>query len=407
MRPAGSAPVEPISSTASVPSLSLGRLFLRFLRFGALAWGGPVAQIAMLKRELVDEEKWITQERFRQQLAVYQVLPGPEAHELCVYFGMLARGRIGGLLAGLGFMLPGLLLILTLSWAYTGSGSMPPAALAAFVGMQAGVVALIVRATHRIAQHSLTNRWLCAIALVAAIADLLGVHFAVSLACAGAIHCAARERHLVVVGIAAAAWVAVAAWMVATAGASDVSLPAEPASTTVPSLATILAAGLRAGLLTFGGAYTAISFLEADAVGPNGWMTTTTFLDGVALSGVLPAPLVIFGTFVGWIGRGLLGALVITAGIFGPAFGFTLVAHDLLERVVQRPRVREVLDGVTAGVVGLIAATAIKLAPAALSSVPRVAIAAVTLAMLYMLKSRLAVLYVMLTAAAAGWLFCR
>ena len=84
---------------ARVPHEPLGRLFLRFLKFGFLAWGGPVAQIAMLRDELVVEEKWVTPQHFNRVLAMYQVLPGPEATELCVYFGMLSRGRIGGLLA--------------------------------------------------------------------------------------------------------------------------------------------------------------------------------------------------------------------------------------------------------------------------------------------------------------------
>jgi len=98
------------AEVASPPSESYERLFLRFLRFGLLAWGGPVAQIAMIRRELVDEEHWVSNERFNRTLAVYQVLPGPEAHELCVYFGTLACGRLGGLLAGLGFILPGIVL---------------------------------------------------------------------------------------------------------------------------------------------------------------------------------------------------------------------------------------------------------------------------------------------------------
>jgi chromate transporter len=80
--------------------------FARFLRFGLLAWGGPVAQIAMIKRELVEEEKWLTPERFNRLLAVYQVLPGPEAHELCVHLGMMKRGRLGGVLAGLALCYP-------------------------------------------------------------------------------------------------------------------------------------------------------------------------------------------------------------------------------------------------------------------------------------------------------------
>ncbi|HYN87725.1 MAG TPA: chromate transporter, partial [Ardenticatenaceae bacterium] len=89
------------------PREAYGQLFRRFLRFGLLAWGGPVAQIALIRQELVEEEQWLSRERFNRALAVYQVLPGPEATELCVYLGMQARGRLGGLLAGLGFVLPG------------------------------------------------------------------------------------------------------------------------------------------------------------------------------------------------------------------------------------------------------------------------------------------------------------
>ena len=97
---------------------SLPAIFRRFLRFGCLAWGGPVAQIAMIKRELVEEEHWVEPSRFNRLLAIYQVLPGPEAHELCVHFGTMKRGRVGGIVAGLGFMLPGLLLVLAIAWLY-------------------------------------------------------------------------------------------------------------------------------------------------------------------------------------------------------------------------------------------------------------------------------------------------
>jgi chromate transporter len=97
---------------------SSGEIFIRFLKFGCLAWGGPAAQIAMIKRECVDEEGWISDASFKKLLAVYQVLPGPEAHELCVYFGRLRGGKLGGFLAGLGFMLPGFILMLCLSALY-------------------------------------------------------------------------------------------------------------------------------------------------------------------------------------------------------------------------------------------------------------------------------------------------
>ena len=123
------------------PALSYPQLFLRFLRFGLMAWGGPVAQIAMLRKELVEEERWISSARFNRLLAVMQVLPGPEAHELCVHLGMRAKGRLGGMLAGLAFMLPGFLLMFALSWLYFAMDIQSSALGAAFLGVQVGVVA--------------------------------------------------------------------------------------------------------------------------------------------------------------------------------------------------------------------------------------------------------------------------
>src|SRR5215213_10354241 len=115
-------------------SKSLLAIFWRFLRFGLMAWGGPVAQIAMIRRELVEEERWVPSARFNRLLAVYQVLPGPEAHELCVFFGTLPKGRLGGFLAGLGFMLPGFVLMFALSWLYLSTNITQTVAAAAFPG---------------------------------------------------------------------------------------------------------------------------------------------------------------------------------------------------------------------------------------------------------------------------------
>src|SRR5258706_8901586 len=140
------------------------QIFLRFLKFGLLAWGGPVAQIAMIKQELVEEEKWISTERFNRALSVYQVLPGPEAHELCVYFGMLAGGRWGGFLAGLGFMLPGFLFMLLFTWIYLHFGIKSPLLQSVFAGFQVAVIALIFSAVHRIGKHSLVNKQLFTVA---------------------------------------------------------------------------------------------------------------------------------------------------------------------------------------------------------------------------------------------------
>ena len=382
------------------------RIFWRFLRFGMLAWGGPVAQIGMIKRELVDEEGWIEPARFNRLLAVYQVLPGPEAHELCVHFGMTRGGRIGGILAGLAFMLPGLLLILALAWLYSRIDLSDPLLAAIFLGVQVGVVAIIARAVHRIGEHVLEDKWLWLMAALAALASLLGVPFWISLPVAGLAYMAFASRSwgsgLALLAIGAVLGVAMAS------GPNAVLQQSAGAETASVSALLLFFSGLKAGLLTFGGAYTAIPFVRDDAVG-RGWVSDSQFLDSLALSGIIPAPLIIFATFVGYQAGGLGGALAITAGIFLPAFSFTLLFYDQLERVMENLALHHFLSGVAAGVVGLIAVTTIQLATHVGQSVPSLALAALifaaALALLYLWKSKLNILVVVLGSALLGLLF--
>ena len=396
-----------LTPLVTIPREPYLKLFWRYLRFGFLAWGGPVAQIAMIRQEIVEEDKWITPERFNRVLAVYQVLPGPEAHELCVYFGMLSRGRIGGLLAGLGFMLPGLVLMFALSWLYVAYGTSSPFFSAVFQGMQPAVAALIVRAVHRIGGHALhDDRWLWGIALIAGLAQLLNIHFAITLVIAGVVYTLVKREY---VWLAAGLSVTFIAWLVfvtfsPAANQAVASSTTEALPTGSPSLLTLFFSGLRSGLLTFGGAYTVIPFLQNDAVEVGRWMTNTQFLDGLALSGLLPAPLIIFSTFVGYIGGGPWGALVLTIGIFAPAFAFTLIGHDYVEHLVENRAAHAFLDGVTAGVVGLIGATALGILNETVVGLPAWVIFTLALLTLFRWKAKWAVAVVMLSAGAAGWL---
>lgn len=371
---------------AAPPFQSYTGIFLRFLRFGLLAWGGPVAQIAMIRQELVDEERWVSGERFNRVLAVYQALPGPEAHELCVYFGTVARGRLGGILAGLGFMLPGLLLMLILSWAYVTFGLGSPMVASVFYGCQPAVAALIVRAVHRIGGHALGNRALWAIAVGAALAQVAGLHFLLILLASGLAYAVIRRQ--------------------TPGGAAGLlALPAmagQVAAQAVPSLLALFGYGLRSGLLTFGGAYTVIPFLQRDAVINGGWMTDQQFLDGLALANIIPAPLVIISTFVGYLASGLPGALAITAGVFLPAFAFTLIGHQYVERLIENRAAHAFLDGITAGVIGLIAVTALNLTLVAVTDGFTAAIFVLALVVLFLWKSKAASAAVVLGGAVAG-----
>jgi chromate transporter len=368
----------------------LRSIFVRFLKFGLLAWGGPAAQIAMIKRECVDEEHWITEESFKKLLAVYQVLPGPEAHELCVYFGRLRGGKLGGFLAGLGFMLPGFVLMLGLSVLYV-EANLATHLDQLFYGLTAAVGALVARALVRLGGSFITDLPLALIG-VAGFALTLFVDASFVLVLLGA-------------GLAYELWKNGSRWMrrANSLAASPAALVLVLAGTITLSLtAQIFFEGLKAGLLTFGGAYTVIPFLHDSAVSGHHWLTNQQFVDGLAMSGVLPAPLIIFSTFVGYLAGGLSGALVITVGIFLPAFVFPIFLHRYLVAVAENERLRPFLLGVAAGVVGLIAAVTVEILKTSVVDVYTALLAIGAFLALNRWHSKLTVLWVVLGCGAIG-----
>jgi len=364
-----------------------GSIFLRFLKFGALAWGGPAAQIAMIKHECVDEERWISEESFKKLLAVYQVLPGPEAHELCVYFGRIRGGKLGGFLAGLGFMLPGFALMLGLSVLYV-EANLAGNLEALFYGLSAAVGGLVARALMRLGGSFVTDVPLAVIA-VAGFALTLFVSVSFVLVLFGA-------------GIAYELWTNGRRWVGRAHSIAPVALVIVAGAVTLSLTAQIFFEGLKAGLLTFGGAYTVIPFLRESSVAGHHWLTSSQFVDGLAMSGILPAPLIIFSTFVGYIAGGLGGALAMTLGIFLPAFVFPIFLHRYLVAVAENERLRPFLLGVAAGVVGLIAAVTVQIVRTSVVDVYTAILAIGAFAILMRLHGKLAVLYVVLGCGAIG-----
>lgn len=387
-------------------NLTLLQLFFKFLRFGFLAWGGPVSQIAMIRQELVDDEKWITPEKFNRVLAVYQALPGPEAHELCVYFGMIARGRIGAFLAGFAFMLPGFILMFALSWFYVTYGITSQFFQSIFLGMQPAVAALIIRAVHRIGSHAMhKNKWLWSIAILAGIAQILDINFLLTLLLSGFIYTFVQkgQTRLALTGILVFASLII--YFALNFSPSPSSTINHPSIIHSSNSLILLISGLRAGLLTFGGAYTAIPFIQHDAVEIGHWMTSAQFLDGLALSGLLPAPLIIFSTFVGYLGGGALGAIAITIGVFAPAFSFTMIGHEYLEKLIEAKSAHAFLDGITAGVIGLISVTAIYIFIETITTIPALIILTLALVILFFSKSKWTTAWVVLGTGLVGLLF--
>jgi chromate transporter len=368
----------------------LGSIFFRFLKFGFLAWGGPATQIAMIKRECVDEEMWISEWSFKKLLAVYQILPGPEAHELCVYFGRLRGGKLGGFLAGLGFMLPGFILMLGLSILYV-EANLAGHLSALFYGLTAAVGALVARALVRLSKSFITDVPLGIIAGVGfALTLWVGITFVLILLGGGIAYelwkNGRRWTHR-----ANSFAISPLAVLAVAAGAITVSLTAQ-----------IFLEGLKAGLLTFGGAYTVIPFLREAAVENHHWLSAAQFNDGLAMGGVLPAPLIIFSTFVGYIAGGLGGALAMTLGIFIPAFVFPIFLHRQLVAVSENERLHPFLLGVAAAVIGLIAAVTVTILETSVVDVYTALIALGAFAALQRWHGKLTVVHVMAVAGIVG-----
>jgi chromate transporter len=343
----------------------------------------------MIKHECVDEEHWISEESFKKLLAVYQVLPGPEAHELCVYFGRLRGGKLGGFLAGLGFMLPGFILMLGLSILYV-EASLATHLDQLFYGLTAAVGALVARALVRLSQTFITDAFLAVVAVVGFVLTYFASANFVLVLLGG--------------GIAYELWTNGRRWVSRAHSLSPTPLALIflASAVTVSLTASIFFEGLKAGLLTFGGAYTVIPFLRQGAVVQHHWLTNSQFVDGLAMSGILPAPLIIFSTFVGYIAGGLTGALVMTVGIFLPAFVFPIFLHRYLVAVAENKRLHPFLIGVAAAVIGLIAAVTVEIVKTSVVDVYTAILAVGAFLILNRFHSKLTVLFVVLGCGAIG-----
>ncbi|RHZ80493.1 hypothetical protein Glove_134g78 [Diversispora epigaea] len=426
---------------SKIPNLSYLQIFILFLDFGIHAWGGPVAQIALFKDRFVEKAEWITISRFNRVFGVYQILPGPEATEFAMYFGQLAGGRFGGLLGGLGFILPGFLLILLFSYIYEIVGFENDYFNASFRALQPIVAAFVLRAVHKIAEHSfISNRtnkfnyWLFGMAILSSILTALNLNMLITMGVCGiAFMFIDRKLYLIGILVFLLEFVGFGLYIGFNHGIpSPNSLGIGIAKQDELDSGHVFGLGLLTGSISFGGAYTTIPFLKAEAVVIGGWMTPATFLDAIAIGNILPAPLVMFSCFIGFqaglkadgggTGWGFLYAFLITVGVFTPCFLFTIIGHPYLEKLCRNKFMAAFFDGIVGSVVGLIAPTAFDLLRSSiittgaisvvdenqrnLIALQRGAIAAVlyilTLGALYSIKHKMLAILLIISGAIAG-----
>jgi chromate transporter len=348
---------------------SRSEAFRFWLKLGFISFGGPAGQIAIMHREVVDQRRWIDERSFMQALNVCMLLPGPEALQLAVWLGWRLHGLAGGLVAGVCFIVPSMAILLGLSFVYALHGDLPLVA-AALVGLKATVIALIVQALVRIAGRALKHpvHWLLAITAFALIAGRL-VPFPLVLAGAALVGLLAGRGEA---GSSQSLPPAVFPWRTVTAGVALWAVPALLIAATAGTqslYASLYRFFTQAALLTFGGAYAILAWVNQQAVEAYGWVTQADTIAGLALAETTPGPLIMVLQFIGFMagwhgsdGAGVpatLAALVTSWATFLPAFVVILAAAPYVLRLAENRRLAAALAGVTAAVVGVIASLAL------------------------------------------------
>jgi chromate transporter len=332
--------------------------FLYFLFLGFVNVGGPVAQITMMYNHMVEKRRWLSREHFVQIMAFCHMLPGPEALQLAIYVGYLKRRIIGGILAGLTFVLPGATLMIVLSWAYLKYGQLTFVTNALYV-LKPTVVGIIAAGIIKLGGAAIRNFFL-AVLLVGTIAAMYfgGVNFLLILLLAGLVNLA-KEK----------------AWSQPKETQLGLAVVMLLFALSESRLLQIAWLCFKTGLLSFGGAYAAIVFLQRGAVTDYGWLTDAQLLDGVALSVATPGPFMLFTTFAGYLAGGLAGAIVATFFVFLPSFVFVLAGARYVEKVQNNAGIQAFLAGVSAAVVGVIAVVSLELIPEAIVGWPTLLLA--------------------------------
>ena len=395
--------VGPASDRTNAQAASWGQATRFWLWLGCMSFGGPAAQIALMHEELVVRRRWISEKRFLHALHYCMLLPGPEAQQLATYTGWLMHGTRGGIVAGALFVLPSLLLLIVLSWAYTAWGN-HPWGQAVLWGLKPAVTALVLHAVHRLALRTLKERWLWCLAALSLLGMLWGLPFPLIIAAAAATgFYMSRPSLRQPTGTPAT-----------TDEARHASQPAQPGGpdgtdrawldddTPAPAhthfsqqrlvRAMLMGLGIwgvglglvillfgwghtltqmggfftQAALLTFGGAYAVLPFVTQAAVMQYGWLTASQMMDGLALGETTPGPLIMVVAFVGFLGGhsqalfghpwlgGIVAACVATWFTFLPSFVFILAGGPLVESTRQMPALAGPLQGIMASVVGVI-----------------------------------------------------
>jgi chromate transporter len=345
-----------------------------FLRLGFTAFGGPAAHIAMMQDEVVQRRGWMTNQYFLDLVGATNLIPGPNSTEMAIHIGYIRAGWRGLIAAGVCFIMPAVLIVLALAWAYVKYGSTPQGN-ALLYGIQPVIIAIVVQALYRLVPSALKSSLLAAVGIGALALYLAGVNELVVLF-GGALLVVAVEavRHFPQTAATLLPLVSLRSW-----------LPQGTESTSV-SLSQLFWIFLKVGALLYGSGYVLLAFLRNDLVVRYGWLTDGQLLDAIAIGQFTPGPVFTTATFIGYVLAGVPGAIVATVGIFLPSFCFVALLAHIVPYIRKSPWTAAFLDGVNVTALGLMAGVTWQLGRAAIVDIPTLLLAVVSAILLFRFK---------------------
>lgn len=384
-----------MTENKNLTTYTLWQLMLYFLRLGTLGFGGPVALVGFMHRDLVEERGWISEADYKEGLALAQIAPGPLAAQLAIYLGYVHYRILGATVAGLAFVLPSFAMVVALGMAYVSYGGLPWMQ-AVFYGVGAAVLGIMAIGAHKLSTKSIgKDKLLWGIfGVLAAVTIITQSEIAWLFIAAGIliwiIRCKPNLKELltivtskVVVGLIG---LSIALWLVYEKYFGQSAIESNTATLDAGLLTQIGLFFAKAGTFVFGSGLAIVPFLYAGTVTEHHWLTDRQFVDAVAVAMITPGPVVITTAFIGYLVAGLPGAAMAAVATFLPCYLITIVSAPHFKKWGKNPSVIAFVDGITAAAIGAIAGSVVVIAQRSISDIPTALLAVGATTLLWKFK---------------------
>lgn len=378
------------------PSYTLLDLIKYFLKLGTIGFGGPVALVGYMHRDLVENKKWINDSDFKEGLALSQLAPGPLAAQLGIYIGFVHFGVLGATLSGLAFVIPSFIMVVLLGIAYQAYGGLPWMQ-AIFYGISASVIGIIVLSSYKLTVKSISKFEISAIK-----SNWLLWLFYISATILTAV--TQQEELLLFIALgfiymivkAPPEWIkrpkTASFFLLTTVGFTTIDLG---------KLGELAWFFIKAGAFVFGSGLAIVPFLHSGVVIEHHWLTENQFVDAVAVAMITPGPVVITVGFIGYLVSGFTGASIAALGVFLPCYLFTVIPAPYFKKISQNKSIKAFVDGITAGVIGALVGAVIVIALRTIIDIPT-ALIAIGTALVLIYSKKLQEPHIIVIAAISG-----